>query len=111
LHYQESLKLITDIEKESKATARALAEADGGVKEPVAIIEPAGGEDVQTLKRLYLAKSDREALTIHLNALLDATGWRKDKTVVRLDRPADIQYRVTLNDSALNIQQIRREID
>lgn len=110
-HYQESLKLITDIEKESKATARALAEGDGGVKEPVAIIEPAGGEDVQTLKRLYLAKSDREALTVHLNALLDATGWRKDKTVVRLDRPADIQYRVTLNDSALNIQEIRREID
>lgn len=110
-YYQQSLKLITDIEKETRATARAMAEGNGGVKEPVAIIEPAGGEDVQTLRRLYLAKTDREALTVHLNALLDATGWRKDKAVVRLDRPADIQYRVTLNDSALSIQELRREVD
>ncbi|MBJ6138471.1 hypothetical protein [Marinobacter litoralis] len=110
-HYQQSLKLITDIEKQSKANARALVEGNVVVKEPVAVIEPAGEEGLASLRKLYLAKTDREALTIHLNALLDANGWRKDKTVVRLDRPADIQYRVTINDSELTVQQVRREID
>ncbi|WP_372966529.1 hypothetical protein [Marinobacter sp.] len=107
-HYQQSLKLITDIEKENKASARALIEGGASVKEPVAVIEPAGREDTKALRSLYLAKTDREALTIHLNALLDANGWRKDKAVVRLDRPADIEYRVTLDGSVLNIQEIRR---
>ncbi|WP_323752680.1 hypothetical protein [Marinobacter sp.] len=110
-HYQQSLTLITDIEKQSKANARALVEGELAAKEPVAVIEPAGGENLASLRRLYLAKTDREALSIHLNALLDANGWRKDKAVVRLDRPADIQYRVTINGSELTIQQVRREID
>src|SRR5690554_2041562 len=38
-HYQQSLKLITDIEKENRANVRALANGNGDVKEPVAIIE------------------------------------------------------------------------
>ena len=110
-HYQQSLTLITDIEKQSKANARALVEGKVNAREPVAVIEPAGGENSDTLRKLYLAKTDREALIIHLNALLDANGWRKDKAVVRLDRPADMQYRVTINGSELTIQQVKREID
>lgn len=110
-YYQQSLKLITDIEKTSEANIRELAEGKGEIKEPVAVIEPAGGENLKTLRQLYLARTDREALVIHLNAVLDAAGWRRDQTVVRLDRPADIQYRVTIDNSSVNVQEIRRERD
>ena len=107
-HYQRTLTLITDIEKANRANVEKLAENAGQVAQPVAVIEPAGNEDLSTLRRLYLADSDREALTIHLNSLLDAAGWREDKTVVRLDRPADIQYRVTVDAASLSIQETRR---
>ncbi|MEC7814684.1 MAG: hypothetical protein VX939_00295 [Pseudomonadota bacterium] len=107
-HYQRTLTLITDIEKANRANVEKLAENAGQVSQPVAVIEPAGNEDLSTLRRLYLADSDREALTIHLNSLLDAAGWREDKTVVRLDRPADIQYRVTVDAASLSIQETRR---
>lgn len=110
-HYQQALKLITDIEKESRASVRALADGRGQVREPVATIEPAGGQDLTALRQLYLANSDREALTIHLNALLETAGWRRDKTVVRLDRPADIRYRVNVGNGTLNIQEITRNTD
>ena len=110
-HYQESLKLITDIEKVNRDNVRALAEGAAQVEEPVAVIEPAGQESLKTLRQLYLARTDREALVIHLNAVLDTAGWRRDKTVVRLDRPADIQYRVTIDNSNVNVQEIRRELD
>ena len=109
--YQQALKLITDIEKENRAKVRALTDGSGQVREPVAVIEPAGGQDITTLRQLYLANSDREALTIHLNALLEAAGWRRDKTVVRLDRPADIRYRVNVDNGTLNIQEITRNTD
>lgn len=107
-HYQRTLTLITDIEKANRANVAKLAENAGQVEKPVAVIEPAGDQDLSTLRRLYLANSDREALTIHLNALLDAAGWREDKTVVRLDRPADIQYRVTVDAASLSVQETRR---
>ena len=110
-HYQQSLKLITDIEKENRANVRALANGNGEVREPVAIIEPAGGQELKSLRQLYLANSDREALTIHLNALLETAGWRRDKTVVRLDRPADIRYRVSVANGNLNILEITRNTD
>ncbi|HLV76846.1 MAG TPA: hypothetical protein VKY53_02835 [Marinobacter sp.] len=110
-YYQQALKLITDIEKVSRANVRALAEANGEVSEPVAVIEPAGQERLDTLRQLYLASSDREALTLHLNAVLDTAAWRRDKTVVQLDRPADIQYQVSLDGDDLNVQEIRRELD
>ncbi len=110
-HYQQTLKLITEIEKANRASATALADGSGQVREPVAVIEPAGGETLTSLRQLYLASSDREALTIHLNALLDATGWRRDKAVVRLDRPADIRYRVSASNGNLNIQEITRNPD
>lgn len=110
-HYQQSLKLITDIERQNRESVRALANGNGELREPVAIIEPAGGQELKTLRELYLAGSDREALTIHLNALLETAGWRRDKSVVRLDRPADIQYRVSVTNGNLNIQEITRNTD
>ena len=72
------------------------------------MIEPANEQDVKTLRQLYLANSDREALVIHLNTLLESAGWRRDKTVVRLDRPADRQYQVALDDGNIGIQDIER---
>ncbi|OZB15222.1 MAG: hypothetical protein B7X58_06770 [Marinobacter sp. 34-60-7] len=107
-HYQRTLTLITDIERTNRANVAQLAENAGQVEKPVAVIEPAGDQDLSTLRRLYLADTDREALTIHLNALLDAAGWREDKTVVRLDRPADIEYQVTVDGASLNVQETRR---
>ncbi|MGC8119451.1 hypothetical protein [Marinobacter sp. VGCF2001] len=110
-YYQQSLKLITDIEKASRASIRALAEGQTNTEEPVAVIEPADGQDLKTLRTLYLADSDREALVIHLNTLLDTAGWRRDKTMVRLDRPADKQYQVALGSGNINIQDIERHPD
>ena len=110
-HYQQSLKLITDIEKASRASVRALAEGQANANEPVAVIEPANEQDMKTLRQLYLAGSDREALVIHLNTLLETAGWRRDKTVVRLDRPADRQYQVALDDGNISIQDIERNPD
>ena len=107
-HYQRTLTLITDIERTNRANVAQLAENAGQVEKPVAVIEPAGDQDLSTLRRLDLADTDREALTIHLNALLDAAGWREDKTVVRLDRPADIEYQVTVDGASLNVQETRR---
>lgn len=75
------------------------------------MIEPANEQDVKTLRQLYLASSDREALVIHLNTLLETAGWRRDKTVVRLDRPADRQYQVALDDGNISIQDIERNPD
>lgn len=110
-YYQQSLKLITDIEKANRASVRALAEGGGGTQEPVAVIEPAGGHDLKALRQLYLADTDREALVIHLNTLLDTVGWRRDKTVVRLDRPADNQYELALDSGNISILEINRNPD
>ena len=46
-----------------------------------------------------------------LNTLLETAGWRRDKTVVRLDRPADRQYQVALDDGNISIQDIERNPD
>ena len=108
-HYQESLKLITDIEKARKESA--LAPQGTGERERVAVIEPAGGGRVASLRKLYLADSDREALTLHINSLLELSGWRRDQTVVRLDRPADVEYRLSTQGSEIQIQEIRRGND
>ena len=111
-YYQQSLKLITDIEQQTSASVKSLAEGEGsGGNEPVAVIRPADEQDMQNLRKLYLADSDQQALNIHLNALLETAGWRRDSTIVRLDRPADIRYRVTPEKGRLNIQEIRRQPD
>ena len=104
-HYQNALKLITGIERARKDKAQA---PQTGEEARVAVIEPAGGNRVASLRRLYLADSDREALVLHLNSLLGVAGWRTDQTVVRLDRPADIEYRLSSGGDAISIQEIRR---
>ncbi|AOY88238.1 hypothetical protein BKP64_08715 [Marinobacter salinus] len=107
-HYQEALKLITGIEKARKE--RALAPQGGNSDSgKIALIEPAGDQKIASLRKLYLADSDREALTIHLNSLLEVAGWRQDQTIVQMDRPADVEYRVSAADSTINVQEIRRD--
>lgn len=111
-YYQQSLTLITDIEQQTSASLKSLANGEGnGGNEPVAVIRPADEQGMKHLRELYLADSDREALTIHLNALLETAGWRRDSAVVRLDRPADILYRVAPEKGRLNIQAIRHQPD
>jgi len=108
-HYQEALKLITQAERtrESGATAQT----NGEQPPKVAVIKPAGNQSVASLRKLYLADSDREALLLHLNSLLDVAGWRADQAVVRLDKPADVSYQVSATESVLSFQEIRREAD
>ncbi|KMQ75426.1 hypothetical protein [Marinobacter subterrani] len=108
-HYQESLQLITDIEKAREESA--LAAPGAGEPERIAVIKPAGDGRVASLRKLYLADSDREALTLHINSLLELAGWRQDQTVVRLDRPADVEYRVSVLGGELQIQEVRRGDD
>ncbi|KAA1171318.1 hypothetical protein FWJ25_17025 [Marinobacter salinexigens] len=107
-HYQESLKLITEIEKTRKANASA-AQPGTGKGGRVAVIEPAGQQSLESLRKLYLANSDLEALTLHLNSLLGVAGWRQDQGVVQLDRPADIGYQVNVSGSTINVQETRRD--
>jgi len=108
-HYQESLQLITSIEKTRKQNA--LAPQNAGESEQVAVIEPAGEGRIESLRKLYLADSDREALTLHINSLLELAGWRRDQAVVRLDRPADVEYRVGTQEDQIQVQEIRRPED
>lgn len=105
-HYQKALKLITDVERARKSGA---AQANGEQPPKVAVIEPAGTQGIASLRKLYLANNDREALLLHLNSLLDVAGWRADQAVVRLDKPADVAYNVTASDSVISFQEIRRE--
>ncbi|MGO1750311.1 MAG: hypothetical protein ACTHZR_08575 [Marinobacter sp.] len=104
-HYQNALKLITEIERARKENAKAPQIGD---EARIAVIEPAGDKRVASLRKLYLADSDREALVLHLNSLLGIAGWRQDQTVVRLDRPADIEYRLSIGNDAISTQEIRR---
>ncbi|MCM0611446.1 hypothetical protein KFJ24_03020 [Marinobacter sediminum] len=107
-HYQEALKLITEVEKARKE--RALAPQGGNSDtSKVAVIEPAGDQSITSLRKLYLADSDREALTLHLNSLLEVAGWRQDQTIVQVDKPADVEYRISAAESNINVQEIRRD--
>lgn len=105
-HYQTALKLITDVERARESGA---AKPNGEQPPKVAVIEPAGNQGVASLRKLYLANNDREALLLHLNSLLDVAGWRADQAVVRLDKPADVAYEVSATDSIISFQEIRRE--
>lgn len=104
-HYQNALKLITEIERARKEKAKAPQIGD---EARIAVIEPAGDKRAASLRKLYLADSDREALVLHLNSLLGIAGWRQDQAVVRLDRPADIEYRLSIGNDAISTQEIRR---
>ena len=107
-HYQDALKRITAIERARTDRSRQ-AQVQPNQSEPVAVIEPAGQQALADLKSLYLVDSDREALTLHLNSLLDLAGWRADQRVVRIDVPADISYRVAAGASLIEIQESNRE--
>ncbi|TGN39852.1 tetratricopeptide repeat protein [Marinobacter confluentis] len=109
-HYTRALEMITRVEKARKNEQSGIEQATQPGSEPVAVIEPAGEGTLQNLRELYLADSDTQALVMHLNSLLDNAGWRPDERVKRLDRPADITYRVNRMNDALNIQEARREI-
>ena len=109
-HYTDALRLITQVEKGRKREG-ARANNNQDESEPVAVIEPAGEEPLKELRQLYLAESDEEALVIHLNTLLDGAAWRADQRVVRLDRPADISYRIDQRNDVISIQESRREDD
>ncbi|QSP93415.1 hypothetical protein LPB19_09250 [Marinobacter salinisoli] len=108
-NYQQALKLITEVEKaRSQTPANG---AGGGEAGKIAVIEPAGGQRINSLRELYLVDSDREALVMHLNSLLEVAGWREDQTIVKVDQPADVQYRIGASADAVSIQEIRRNAD
>lgn len=107
-HYQKALKLITDVEKARKERASAPTNGNGEASK-VAVIEPAGDQQMASLRKLYLVNSDREALALHLNSLLEVAGWREDQTIVKVDQPADVSYRVRAEASAINVQEIRKD--
>jgi hypothetical protein len=75
----------------------------------VAIIEPASEQSLGKLRELYLVDSNADALVIHANTLLDVVGWREDQRIVRLDRPADVSYRIDRRNDIISIQESRRE--
>jgi|SRR5690554_407817 len=104
-HYQDALKLLTNIERERKAKAQA-PKTSSDTK--IAVIEPAGDSRLESLRKLYLADSDREALVLHLNSLLGTAAWREDQGVVRLDKRPDIEYRVNVSGNAIAVQEIKR---
>lgn len=106
-NYQDALKLITDVEK-SRKSGSAGSQGAGSEGGKIAVIEPAGGQTINSLRELYLVDSDREALVMHLNSLLEVAGWREDQTIVKVDQPADVEYRVGASVDSVSIQEIRR---
>ncbi|MDI9245072.1 hypothetical protein [Marinobacter sp. CHS3-4] len=108
-HYTAALTMITRVEKARKREKSPTNQVTPAESEPVAVIEPAGEASADQLRELYLVDSEAEALVMHLNALLSNVGWRADQRIKRLDRPADISYRVSRNNDSLNIQEARRE--
>jgi hypothetical protein len=107
-YYKQSLERITEIEKLRKDRAVAAVTNNPAVSlQPrIATIEAAEGQSAADLKKLYLADSEEQALLMHLNSVLQLSGWRKDKVFVQLDQPADIRYQVEKRNGGLLIQQI-----
>lgn len=104
--YEKSLRLMTRVEQARNEGARRDERATGG--EPLAMIEPAGDTDMGRLRKLYLTDSDLEALQIHLNSLLELSGWRQDRRVVDPAQGPDIHYRVSTEPGTLQIRESRR---
>ncbi|WP_166264471.1 hypothetical protein [Marinobacter caseinilyticus] len=108
-HYNDALKLITDVEKKQRAASKRAEQTNR--EEPVAVIEPAGGEPLARLQQLYLVNSPTEALTVHLNNLLELNGWREDQRIVRTGSAPDIRYRISVESGQVNIQESRKTDD
>lgn len=107
-HYRDALQLLTAVEKARKESASSAQSGGNGEDQPVAVIEPAGNETLASLRQLYLANSDSEALVMHVNSLLDLAGWRESQNVLMLDTPPDISYRVAVTGDRIQIQESRR---
>ncbi|WP_148862289.1 hypothetical protein [Marinobacter fonticola] len=112
-HYTQALELITTIEQSRKKQGTASQSKGNG--EPVATIEPASGDSVKDLQRLYLADTPLEALERHANSLLSQNAWRagSDKRagndkIVRTDGEPDVQYRVIAKSGELQVQETRK---
>lgn len=110
-YYKQALERITEIEKlrKDRALAALTNNPNTALQSPVAMIEAAGGQSAADLKSLYLAGSEEQALLMHLNSLLQLSGWREDKVIVQLDQPADLRYQVEKRDNGLLIQKITRQ--
>ncbi|MDX1598053.1 MAG: hypothetical protein R3295_05270 [Marinobacter sp.] len=108
-HYRDALTRITAIEKSRQEQRSRQDQSQASKRESVAIIEPAGQQALASLRKLYLVDSDRKALTVHLNSLLEVAGWRADQRVVRLDVPADVSYKIASVGSRIEVQESRRE--
>jgi len=108
-HYTDALKMITSVEKARKQEGANTAKNGAVDPEPVAIIEPAGQQSLEKLRKLYLADSNADALVMHANTLLDVAGWREDQRIVRLDRPADVSYQIERRNDIISVQESRRE--
>ncbi|MEX0605269.1 MAG: hypothetical protein WD623_16065 [Marinobacter sp.] len=104
-YYKEALQLITAVEKEQKASSKRAEKASG--EEPVAVIEAAGREPLERLQQLYLTDNPTNALTLHLNSLLELNGWRQDQRIVRTGSVPDLLYRVSVQSGEINIQESR----
>lgn len=109
-HYKEALNLITSVEKSRKSQALAPPGGDAEAGK-IAVIEPAGDRKIASLRKLYLADTDKEALTLHLNSLLGIAGWRQDRAIVQVDQPADTEYRIKTAENAINVQEIQRSAE
>ena len=110
-HYKQALERITEIEKRRKDSALAELKGDleTSVQPRIATIESAEGQSAADLKKLYLAASEEQALLMHLNSVLQLSGWREDNAIVRLDQPADIRYQVEKRNNSLLVQKITRQ--
>ncbi len=106
-YYKEALQLITLVEKEQQGSAQKLDQING--EKPLAVIEPASGrEPVERLQQLYLTDNPAEALSLHLNSLLELNGWRRDQRIIRTGSAPDMLYRVSVQSGEINIQESRR---
>lgn len=104
-HYNDALELITDVERAQRRSINGVNQVTD--REPVAVIEPAGEESLENLRRLYLTDSDTTALTTHLNSLLELNGWREDRRIVRTGSAADVEYRIATGNGEVRIQESR----
>lgn len=98
-YYDQSLKLITQVEDRRQANP----ERKGA--EPVAVIEPAQRINTGALKSLYLEDSARGALVAHLNSLLSLNAWQPG-SVIRSQPSKGVKYQVAIGtDAALQVTE------
>ncbi|WP_123633112.1 MULTISPECIES: hypothetical protein [Marinobacter] len=107
-HYTEALELITSVEQARKEEGD-VASAAQSQGEPVAKIEPADGNSVEQLQKLYLASTPREALERHANSLLSQNAWRAGNgRVINANQTPDVVYQVSSDTGALQVQETRK---